>query len=74
MKVVQLREEPSLMDLPGQLRRLANEIEGQPIRTVMVITEDHDGDVDMAYFGPVLSRSEVPGLMLRAAMQEAREE
>jgi hypothetical protein len=77
VKVVPLREEPSLMDLPGRLRWLAGEIERadvQNIRTLLVVQEDDEGEVDTACFGVNPSRTEAVGLLHRAALRIDRSE
>jgi hypothetical protein len=74
LNVVPFRDVPSLMDLPGRLRWLADEIERsevQNIQTMLVLQEDDNGEVSLACFGVNPSRSEISGLLLRAAMTKA---
>lgn len=76
-QVVPLREVPSLMDLPGRLRHLADEIERcevQNIRTMLVVQENDAGELAIACFGINPSRSEVVGILTRAALKRDRGE
>lgn len=77
MKVVQLRDEPSLMDLPGQLRRLADQIErGEvaPLETLVIVKRYEAGQLGCECYGVNPTRDEVIGLLTRTVLRIDRSE
>lgn len=62
---------PSLQDMAGWLRVLADRLEAakdQDVRTLLIVTETIDGRIQPPHcFGDNPSRSEVVGILTRAA-------
>lgn len=69
MKVVPLRDGPSLQDIAGQLEQLAADIRAglETPTLAVVVLRDAVGDLDTFGFGQVGSDDECAGLLLRAA-------
>lgn len=77
MNVVPLRDTPSLMDLPGCLRQLADQIEAgrtEKIETLIVLTEDESGELGSRCYGVNPTRAHVAGLFFMAAHKTAGED
>jgi hypothetical protein len=77
MKVVQLRGEPSLMDLPGCLRHLADQIEAgkaEPLETLVIVKRHESGRLGCECFGVNPTRDEVVGILTRAIIRIDRSE
>lgn len=74
--MVEIRDgRPSLRDYAAWLRRMADnlEVEGakHEIRTVLLVTEHEDGDIDVACFGENPPAHHTTGLLFTAATQNA---
>lgn len=77
MNVVPLRDEPSLMDLPGCLRQLADQIERgdvAPLETLVVVKRYESGQLGCECFGVNPTRDEVIGLLTRTVLRIDRSE
>ncbi len=75
MKVVPLREAPSLQDIAGQLELLAADVRrGVEVPTmVLAVLRDGDGNLVTYAFGQTGSEDECAGVLLRAAMHRSDE-
>lgn len=70
VNVVDLRNHPSLLDVPDQLRRLADKIERgeQPVEAVYAVVVEPDAFTPVFYgWGKIADRHAIAGLFLHVA-------